>query len=417
MAKSTIKKIVILLINILLYAIYGNYFIPIIATSLITYFYGGIVKNNKKIFVIFMAYLLILMPLIFFKYIASGLNINVLVPLGISYYTLALLSYINDIYKDKYSPSKNIIDFLMYSLYFPCLFIGPINRYDDFSKNIENISINKANIFDSLLKIGLGLIKKIIIANKLSTIILELSGNTSYGGLYVLFGCFIYSIYLYCDFSGGIDIILGISKIFNIDLVSNFDRPYLSESIKEFWRRWHISLGTWLKDYVYIPLGGNRKGAIKTKVNIILTFFISGLWHGIHYILWGIINGILVAFNFKTKNKYLNICLTFIIISFLWVFFIYNDTFLSLRMFASIFNFGDFNIWNLGLNIFDYVIVIVFLVMTIVYEMKNTVINNYLNKISFNKKLILLLGMLLLILLFGSYGLDINSSNFVYGNF
>ena len=417
MAKSTIKKIIILLINILLYVIYGNYYLPIIATSLIAYFFGKIVKNNKKFFIMFVAYLLILMPLIFFKYIASSFNFNILIPLGISYYTLALLSYITDIYKDKYRPSKNIIDFLIYSLYFPCLFIGPINRYDDFSKNIKNISINKANIFNSLLKISLGLIKKFIIANKLSTIIFELSGNTSYNGLYVLFGCFIYSIYLYCDFSGGIDIVLGISKIFNIDLVSNFDRPYLSESIKEFWRRWHISLGTWLKDYVYIPLGGNRKGNIRTKINVIITFLVSGLWHGIHYVLWGIINGILVAFNYKTKNKYLNICLTFIVISLLWVFFIYNDTLLSIKMFASIFNSGSFNIWNLGLNIVDYIIVMVFLLITIVYEMKNMVINNYLNKISFNKKLILLLSILLLILLFGSYGLDVNSSNFVYGNF
>ena len=417
MARSSLKKLILLLLNIVLYLIYGNYIIPIIVTSIAAFFLGKIISKTKNFFLVILSYTFILLPLIFCKYIVNITGHSIILPLGISYYTLALLSYISDIYHNRYTASKNIIDFLLFSLYFPCLFIGPINKYNEFSKEIAKIKLNKKDLFSSLLRICIGLVKKLIIANTLSVIIFELSTNTSLTGLYVLFGCIIYSIYLYCDFSGGIDIVLGISKIFNINLVENFDKPYLSETIKEFWRRWHISLGTWLKDYIYIPLGGNREGNIKTKINIIVTFFISGVWHGIHYILWGIINGLLVAFNYKTKYRFLNIMLTFLIISFLWIFFIYNDTLLSIKMFISIFDLNNFNIWNLGLTMFDYIIVLIFTLGVIAFEIKKDLVDNYLNKASIYEKLLLLLLFVLLILIFGNYGLDVNSSNFVYGNF
>ena len=417
MAKSRIKKILLVLLNIVLYFIYGKCLLPIIISSIITYFWGKIIAKNKKLLLLVLAYLIILLPLVFYKYLVNIIGINVLIPLGISYYTLALISYVIDIYKSKYEPSDSILDFLLYSMYFPCLFIGPINKYNEFSKEIKNISLNKENIFPGLFRISLGLIKKYIVANKLGVIISTLSQNTSLGGLYVLFGCFTYSVFLYCDFSGGIDMVLGISKVFNINLIENFNKPYLSESIKEFWQRWHISLGTWLKDYVYIPLGGNREGILRTKINIIATFIISGIWHGIHYILWGIINGIMVAINYKTRYKYVNILMTIIVISLLWIFFIYNDTFKSIEMFISIFKIDDFELYNLGLKLFDYLSILVFFSFTIIYEIKRNTINDYLRKISVEKKLCILLFIILLVLLFGNYGLDVNSNNFVYGGF
>ena len=417
MARGKIKKILILILNIVLYLIYGNYLFPIIITSILTFFLGKKIYKNNRFYLSLFTYLIILAPLIFFKYLINIIGISILIPLGISYYTLNLISYISDIRNKRYNPCTNLLDFMLYCLYFPCLFIGPINRYNDFIKEINTIRFNKNNLFNSLLRIGLGLIKKIIIANKLSSIIALLSSDTSYTGLYVLFGLFTYSFLLYCDFSGGIDIVLGISKIFNINLVENFDKPYLSESVKEFWRRWHISLGTWLKDYIYIPLGGNKEGNISTKINVLITFFISGIWHGLHYILWGIINGVFVILNIKTKNRYINIILTFIIISFLWIFFIYNDTFLSIEMFISIFKSGSFDFFNLGLNLIDYLIIIIFLIVTFVYELRMVSINSYLNKQSIYKKIMLILLIIFVVLLFGNYGLDVNSNNFIYGNF
>ena len=417
MAKSRIKAILILLVNVILYFIYGNYIWFILFNGIATFFLSKIIEKEKNYFLMLFTYLLILMPFLFFKYIIVIIKINILVPLGISYYTLALISYVSDIYHDRYQPEEDLINFMLYVLYFPCLFIGPINKYNEFSEQIKKIKFVKENVANSLLKISIGAIKKIIIANKLNIVISILASNTTYTGLYVLLGCFIYSILLYCDFSGGVDIVLGISKIFNIDLVPNFDKPYLSQTIKEFWRRWHMSLGRWLKDYIYIPLGGNREGSLNTKINTLVTFIISGLWHGINYILWGILNGIFVIINLKFKNKYLNILLTMTIISLLWVFFIYGDMFLSLKMLLSIFNITSFSLWNLGLNIYDYIVILSFLVIVIVYEIKIDKVLLWFDKISFNKKVMIFALILLLILVFGNYGLDVNSQSFIYGSF
>ena len=243
MARSKLKKFLILTLNIVLYIIYGNYLLPILFSSILAFFLGQRIKNNKSFYLTGCIYLIILMPLIFFKYLINIMNINLLIPLGISYYTLNLISYINDIYHNRNKPCNNFLDFMLYCLYFPCLFIGPINKYNDFMREIKKIKFNKKDSFNNLLRIILGLMKKLIVANKLSIVITTLSQNTSYTGLYVLFGCLIYSFLLYCDFSGGIDIVLGISSLFNINLVEKFDKPFLSESIKDFWRRWHISLG------------------------------------------------------------------------------------------------------------------------------------------------------------------------------
>ena len=212
------KSIFVLILNTILYLIYGNYLLPIITTSFITYFLAKQIYKNKNFYLACFTYLVILMPLVFFKYLIGIMGINLLIPLGISYYTLNMISYVSDIYHNRYKPCDNLLNFMLYALYFPSLFIGPINRYNDFIKEIKNIKFNKNNLFNSLLRICLGLIKKLIIANKLSVIISTLSSNTTYVGFNVLFGCFIYSFLLYCDFSGGIDIVLGISKIFNINL-------------------------------------------------------------------------------------------------------------------------------------------------------------------------------------------------------
>ena len=417
MAKSNLKKLLILFINVILYFIYGNYLWLILLSGIATFYLCRIIKKDKNFYLMLFIYLFLLMPFLFFKYIVGIINIGILLPLGISYYTLALISYVSDIYHNRYEPEKDLLNFMLYVLYFPCLFFGPINKYDEFKKQIAKIKLVKENISSSLLRIMIGLIKKIIIANKLNVIIISLSSNLSYKGVYVLLGCFVYSILLYCDFSGGIDVVLGISKIFNIDLVENFDKPYLSQTIKEFWRRWHISLGRWLKDYIYIPLGGNRDGKLRTKINVLITFSISGLWHGFHYTVWGIINGIFVIINLKFKNKYINMILTISIVSLLWIFFIYNDTLVSLKMFLSIFSTYNFSLWNLGLNVFDYIIILVFLMMVIVYEMRSTYITSWFNKISFNKKIVFVAFILFLLLLLGNYGLDVNSQNFIYGSF
>lgn len=419
MAKSRIKYLLWLLINIILYIIYGKNILYLLFSSLITYYLGKIIYKKPNSILLIIAILINLLPLIFFKYLMEIMQINFLIPLGISYYTLSLVSYLSDMNHQKYKPSDNLLDFLLFSFYFPVLFIGPIIRYDEFNHEIKKITFVKENVYSSFIRILIGSIKKFIIANKLSVIVMTLGSSLNFSGLYVLFGLIIYSIFLYCDFSGGIDIVLGISKIFNISLKENFDHPFHSESIKEFWHRWHISLGSWLKDYVYIPLGGSRVSKLMTKINVIITFLISGIWHGKNYLLWGLLNGILVNINLKTKKKNLNIIITFILISCLWIFFIYNDTLTAIKMFSTIFtNFNiSINFVSLGLNIWEYLTIIVSLIIVILYENKRKLLKKYFENISIERKIIIILFLVLLVLLFGNYGLDVNGNNFVYGNF
>ncbi|MDD4809475.1 MAG: MBOAT family protein, partial [Bacilli bacterium] len=233
-----------------------------------------------------------------------------------------------------------------------------------------------------------------------------------------------YSIQLYSDFSGGIDIVIGISKILGIDIKENFNSPFYSQSIKEFWQRWHITLGTWLKEYIYIPLGGNRHGVIRKNINLLITFFISGIWHGINYILWGIIHGIFVMFgdHWKTPSKWINRLGTFILVSILWVFFIWGDSFVALKMAASIFttfNLMDViqNISNLGLGLNDWIILFVFTPIVFIYDGNKLQIKSKLENMSIELKVVLLCTTILLILVFGIYGFGFNVNEFIYSNF
>ena len=172
-------------------------------------------------------------------------------------------------------------------MYIPHLFIGPIARYDEMKNELKSkrkISLN--NLYNGGIRILWGLFKKLVIAGRISIIITTITGNSEiYNGWYALLAMFAYSIQLYSDFSGGIDIVIGVSKILEINLPENFNSPFLAENIKEFWRRWHITLSTWLKDYIYIPLGGNRCGKFRKSINVLITFIVSGLWHGVNYIL------------------------------------------------------------------------------------------------------------------------------------
>ncbi len=421
MAKSRIKILFLLITNLLLYYIYGNGILIFIITSLFAYFVSKKLHKKEDYLLIVIALDIILLPLIFYKYLVGIMSLKLIAPLGISYYTLSLISYISDIYYKRCKPPKDFYHFALYIFWFPSLIIGPINRYADFDEQFDDIKVTKDNLTLGITRITIGLIKKLIIANKLSIYTSLLAEDLSLHGVLVLLGLFIYSIELYCDFSGGIDIVLGISKIFNIDLCENFNYPFKSESVKEFWQRWHISLGRWLKDYIYIPLGGNRVSLLKSKINIIITFIVSGLWHGIQYLFWGLINGLLVAFPFKTKNRYINMIFTFIIISFLWIFFIYPNSLTAIKMFSTIFTKFDIsqfnNIFNLGLTIYDYLIIIISIILLNIYSNKKDLINNKLITCSIELKLTIFLVILIIILLLGNYGLDVKSSNFIYGNF
>lgn len=419
---------ILLVLSIIIYASYGIQNCIYIFFSLLTSFFAAKYlksKNGKAILGLTIG--LNTLILVFVRFIPyTGANINIFAPLGISYYTLQVISYLVDVYRGKYDFERNLLNYSLYVMYIPHLFIGPITRYDEMKKQLvskRKITLN--NIYNGGIRIAWGLLKKLIIAGRISIIIATITGNPEvYTGAYAFLAMILYSVQLYSDFSGGIDIVLGISKILGINLSENFDSPYYAQTIKEFWRRWHISLSTWLKYYIYIPLGGNRCSKFRKTVNVIITFFVSGLWHGVNYILWGIIHGIFVLFGdkYKTKYKWFNRSLNFIIVSFLWSFFIWNNNILALKMIGSIFTTFNMtelinNILNLGLVVSDWIVLFISTIVLFVFDGNKNKIINKVKEFSNEKRLVILCSMILVILVFGIYGIGFNVNEFIYSKF
>ena len=418
-------NVLLLLASIIIYASFGIQSLLYVFFSIITTFIAAkYLKTKYKKLVLSGTIIVNLAILVFMKFLPYT-NFSILAPLGISYYTLQIISYLVDVYKGKYEPETNFFNFTLFIMYIPHLFIGPISRYDDMKKNLlAKRKITANNIFDGLLRICWGLIKKFVIAGRTAILISTISGSTEYSGGYALLAMIIYSINLYADFSGGIDIVLGVSKMLGIDLVENFDAPYFSQSIKEFWRRWHISLSSWLKDYVYIPLGGNRKGTLRKNINLLITFTVSGLWHGVNYIVWGILNGIFVMFGekFKTKSKIFNRLVTFIIISFLWAFFIWQDQLTALKMMGSVFTTFNYSevaaqILNLGLTLADWIVLAVFTIILFIFDGNKDKLIPKLQNSKLETKTILIGVMILIVAILGIYGIGFNVNNFIYSKF
>lgn len=418
-------NVLLLIASILLYASFGWQSLFYIFFSIIITFFAAKHLQGKYKKTILISTIVINLAILIFMKVIPYTKITILAPLGISYYTLQIISYLVDVYKGKYEAEQKLFNFTLFIMYIPHLFIGPISRYDDMKKQLlAKRKIVANNIFDGLLRICWGLIKKFVIAGRAAIVISSISGNSEYSGAYALLAMIIYSINLYADFSGGIDIVLGVSKMLGIDLVENFNSPYYSESVKEFWRRWHISLSSWLKDYVYIPLGGNRKGTFRKNINLLITFTVSGLWHGINYIIWGILNGIFVMFGdkFKTKSKIFNRLVTFIIISFLWAFFIWQDQLTALKMMGSVFttfNYADLGaqILNLGLSIADWIVLAIFTILLFIFDGNKQKILPRLQNSKLEIKTILIGIMILAVAILGIYGIGFNVNNFIYSKF
>lgn len=352
-------------------------------------------------------------------------GVNIFVSLGLAYYTLQVISYVVDVYKEKIEAESNIGKYLLFVIYMPYLLIGPINRYQDISKTLfEENKISKENIYQGILRVLWGMMKKFIIAGRIGIVLATITGDMdTYRGAYALLAMLLYGIELYADFSGGIDMVLGVSRIFGVILPENFNSPYLSENVKEFWRRWHITLSAWLKDYIYIPLGGNRCSKVRNKINVVITFLVSGFWHGINYIVWGLVHGILVAFgDYKTKWKNLNRIINYLIISFTWSFFIWPNTVDALKMVLSVFttfNFGDMlsQLTNLGLNIANIIVLIIFTVLLFIFDCNKEKIVEKIKHISPEMKTILICTCILCVFVFGIYGIGFNVSEFIYSKF
>lgn len=419
-------NIILFILSIAIYLSYGfSNFIFIIFSMLTSFIAARFLKSKNSKLILGLTIFANSLLLVLAKFLPYA-DINFISAIGISYYTLQVISYLVDVYKGKYEAEQNLFYFALYIFYIPHIFIGPIIRYDDMKEQIlKKKSIKLENLGDGLLRILWGLFKKLVISGRIAIVVSTISSDIEmYNGAFALFAMLLYGIQLYTDFSGGIDIVMGVSKIFDIDLKENFDSPYLSENIKEFWRRWHISLSSWLRDYVYIPLGGSRCSKFRKAINTLITFLVSGLWHGVNYILWGFIHGIFVLLgdSYKTRFKNLNRIINYIIVSFLWSFFIWNTTGEALQAMLSVFtnlNIGELaqNILNLGLSVGDYIVLIISTLMLFIFDGKKDKILSYIKSKSFERKLVYIGIFALAVMTFGIYGIGFEVNDFIYSRF
>lgn len=416
-----IINILIFLVGLLVYAGYG---IPgllyLLAATLISYGIGLLIPRRRWTMWLGVGANVIMLLMMKLQPVTG---ISLLAVFGISYFSLQIIGYLVDIYRGKLEPEKNLFRYALFITYLPHLFVGPIQKYDP--KLFENRKITWDGIAEGAARALWGAIKKLVIASRVGVIIGAISAAPeTYSGAYALAAMLLYSLQLYSDFSGGIDIVLGISRMLGLRLSENFDAPYLSQSFQEFWRRWHMTLGTWLKEYVYIPLGGNRKGIFRKTLNLIATFLVSGIWHGIEYLLWGVINGIFVAFGTKlqTKWKHLNRVLTFLLISLLWCFFVWPDALTAGKMVFSVFttfNYGAFfsQIGSMGLTLTDWIVLAVAAAWLWCYDVWAKPVKAWYAARHPAVKTALICLLALLVLVFGMYGIGFNAGAFIYSRF
>lgn len=305
-----VKNIILIIASIFFYA-FGEPIAVILMLLSIVFNYGfailiGKYNSRKKVFLI-IAVILNLGLLFVYKYtgffVASingifGLNMyvpEIPLPIGISFFTFQAMSYVIDVYRGDTPPQKKISNIMLYISFFPQLIAGPIVKYHDIEKQIDDREISFENYAVGLKRFLFGLFKKVLIANCAGEVWTQIStsdfSNLSLATAWLGAVCF--SIQIYFDFSGYSDMAIGLGRMFGFNFLENFNYPYISKSIREFWRRWHISLSTWFKEYLYIPLGGNRKGKGRTYLNLFIVFFCTGLWHGAswNFVIWGLWHG------------------------------------------------------------------------------------------------------------------------------
>ena len=354
---NRLKNIYLTLFSIFFYyKSSGLYFILLLITAVVDYGLARQIartENNRKrtMFLVISLFVNIGM-LVYFKYTNFFLSIafdifnkpfdplNIFLPVGISFFTFQSLSYTIDIYRRNIEPVKDISEFAFFVTFFPQMVAGPIVRASVFLPQVRHApTVSKADFGKAVFLICIGLFKKAVISDYISINFVDriFDNPGLYTGLENLFGVYGYALQIYCDFSGYTDMAIGIALLLGYKLPVNFDSPYQSASITEFWRRWHISLSSWLRDYLYISLGGNRKGKIRTYINLMITMLLGGLWHGaaLRFVIWGALHGIGLAFEKFInsiiripKNKLtriLGVIITFHFVCFTWVYFRADD--------------------------------------------------------------------------------------------
>ena len=442
-------------------------------STLITYTSGLIIgkcqKGWSKKLVVALSFVSNLGILVFYKYfdfILENINVvlgkcnmqlvsnpfDIILPVGISFYTFQALSYTVDVYRKEIEPEKNPLKYALFVSFFPQLVAGPIERSKNLLnqvKNIENIKVwNYDRVANGFILMVFGMFQKMVIADRVSIFVDSVYNNLhAVGTMETVFAAVGFSIQIYCDFAAYSTIAIGAAKVMGFELMENFDTPYFAASIKEFWRRWHISLSSWFKDYLYIPLGGNRKGKIRKYFNLMVTFLVSGLWHGAswNYVVWGGLHGIYQVFGeilapvrkklvkvFKVNDgvfsyKLGQILFTFSLTSLTWVFFraetIREALYFFKRMFTVwnpwvFFNEGlyEYGLDRVEVNILFAALIVLLLAELLKYFKKQR-ISEFLMEQNLWFRWIVVIGMIVACVVYGEYGISFDSNQFIYFQF
>lgn len=382
----------------------------------------------------------------------SPRKLDLLLPVGISFYTFQALGYVIDIYRGDIKSEKNFIRYALFVSFFPQLVAGPIERSGNLLKQIRELETfklwNSRRIASGAILMVWGLFMKMVIADRVSLLVNNVFGNyRMYGSTQLFLAAVGFSIQIYCDFGSYSIIAIGAAKIMGFELMENFNTPYFARSIKDFWGRWHISLSTWFKDYLYIPLGGNRKGNFRKAINIMIVFMVSGLWHGADwsFVIWGGLHGfyqIVGAMRDSIQDKFLKwlhvkteclswkllqVAVTFGLTTFAWIFFRADtlaDAFLFIKRAVTrpnpwfLFNGG---IYQLGLdrvemNILLFAIGVLFLVDWVRYR-KHQMLDAFLFEQNVWFEWMVMIGLTVMIFVFGKYGPAFDAQQFIYFQF
>ena len=368
------RNVLLLIASIIFYAWGGvSYTLIMFSSIIINYIFAllidkAIEENNKlkKKIYLTLCVIINLSTLGYFKYTDFAISIinsisgkelislkNIVLPIGISFYTFQALSYVVDVYREHNRAQKNIINLALYISFFPQLIAGPIVKYHDIDNQITNRTESLENISYGIKRFIYGLSKKVILANMFALSCDEILKQPigDIGTALAWIAAILYTLQIYYDFSGYSDMAIGLGYMFGFKFLENFNYPYISKSVQEFWRRWHISLSTWFKEYLYIPLGGNRKGKYFTYLNLLIVFFATGLWHGasFNFILWGLWHGLFLVIERiflskvleKNKLKFINHIYVILVFVLGWVLFRANDLKHALELYKLMFSFKE----------------------------------------------------------------------------
>lgn len=372
---------------------------------------------------------------------------HLILPVGISFYTFQALGYMIDVYREKALAEKNFLRYALFISFFPQLVAGPIERTGNMMRQLkEGTDFHVENVRQGLLSILWGILLKVVLSDNIAMAVTNVyNGFSAYNGIQIVFATMLFALQIYCDFSGYSYIAIGSAQVLGYQLMNNFDCPYLAGSVTEFWRKWHISLTSWFTDYVYIPLGGNRKGIARTYVNTLIVFGLSGLWHGAswNFIAWGLINGILIIYEKLTvKQKEYNAeffernglsCVyhgmrrvrTFLWICFTWLFFRADSFKTALSMIkkivhppfsglssASLINFG---ITSKTASVIVGGTLLLFLIDWLKYQ--NVDVKQWILNQNFLCRYLLYMTLIIILIIYGNYGGNHVQTEFIYFQF